>query len=125
MSTLIAKQGIIFNAASDVARAHHHPDLDQVLHVFDVHWHGIRSATACLPGHKLGISHKYTPSADALNFLSSYLDQHQIRQICYQGFSEMRCISPSTSMDNGAVRYRNMPSLMSVQHNFSIILKWS
>ena len=85
---LISQHGFLFNTASDTARAHSHPDLDQVLHIFDVYWHGIRSATACLPGHKVAISHKYFPDSDALTYLYGYIARHKISRVCYQGFSE-------------------------------------
>jgi hypothetical protein len=85
---LVSQHGILFNAASDTVRAHRHPELDRVLHIFDVYWHGIRSATACLPGHKAAISHKHLPDADALAYLCVYIAKHNISQVCYQGFSE-------------------------------------
>jgi glycosyltransferase involved in cell wall biosynthesis len=85
---LVTHHGILFNSASDIARAHHHPDLDAVMHVFDSYWHGIRSATACLPGHKVAISHKSLPDGDALHYLMAYLESHKITRVCYQGFSE-------------------------------------
>jgi hypothetical protein len=85
---LVSEYGILFNASSDTARAHSHPELDRVMHVFDTYWHGIRSATACLPGHKIGISHKCFPNGDALHHLFSYITHHGVRQICFQGISE-------------------------------------
>ncbi len=85
---LISEQGILFNTASDIERAHQHQDLNNVMHIFDVFWHGIRSATACLPGHKIAISHKQAVSGDGIHHLYAYLHKHQVQHICYQGFSE-------------------------------------
>jgi hypothetical protein len=86
---LVSEHGMLFNASSDTERAHNHPNLDQVMHVFDAYWHGIRSATACLPGHKIAISHKKEPSGDALHHFFNYIAHHQIRHICFQAMSEI------------------------------------
>ncbi|RLJ67606.1 glycosyltransferase [Sulfurisoma sediminicola] len=85
---LVSEHGLLFNVSSDTERAHAHPELDGVMHVFDAYWHGIRSATACLPGHKIAISHKKLPSGDALHHLFAYIDHHRIRHICFQAMSE-------------------------------------
>ncbi len=84
----VTEHGILFNALSDTKRAHRHPDLAGVMHIFDCYWHGIRSATACLPGHKVGISHKRFPDGDALLHLFTYIQLNKITHVCYQGFSE-------------------------------------
>jgi hypothetical protein len=87
-SMRITEHGILFNMKSDRARAHTHPELDGIMHIFDAYWHGIRSATACLPGHKIALSHKEMPDGDALHHLFSYIENHKIKKICYQGASE-------------------------------------
>lgn len=84
----VSHHGILFNSPSDVARAHQSPELDGVMHIFDCYWHGIRSATACLPGHKVAISHKKYPDGDAIHYLFTYIQKHKVNRICYQGFSE-------------------------------------
>ena len=84
----IEKYGILFNLESDTAGAHRDSGLANVLHVFDAHWHGIRSASACLPGHKASISHKSMVSGDGLLHLFSYIHSHRIEHVCFQGFSE-------------------------------------
>ncbi len=45
-----------WNTATDTAYSHSHERLDNVLHIFHEHWHGIRAAAGSLPGKKLAIS---------------------------------------------------------------------
>jgi glycosyltransferase involved in cell wall biosynthesis len=85
---LVSEHGILFNAPSDTARAHDNPELARVMHIFDAYWHGIRSATACLPGHKVAISHKKVPDGDALHHLFGYITHHGINKVCFQAMSE-------------------------------------
>jgi glycosyltransferase involved in cell wall biosynthesis len=85
---LVSEHGILFNVGSDTERAHTHPELNGVMHVFDAYWHGIRSATGCLPGHKIAISHKLMPSGDALHHLFAYVAHHRVRHIVFQAMSE-------------------------------------
>jgi hypothetical protein len=85
---LVSAHGILLNAGSDTERAHSHPELDRVMHVFDAYWHGIRSATGCLPGHKVAISHKRKPDAEALQHLFAYIAHHRVSQIVFQGMSD-------------------------------------
>lgn len=87
--TSATAHGLLVNAASDVTRADKHPSLDNVAHIFDVEWHGIRSATACLPGHKLGISHRNHPDGDALHFLFNYIEVNGISNVCFQAASDV------------------------------------
>jgi len=84
----ISKHGISFNITSDIIRSHNHQVLDTIMHVFDAYWHGIRSATGCLPGHKVAISHKHVPSDETLAYLCTYVKAYKIQKICYQGLSE-------------------------------------
>ena len=81
--------GVVFNAKSDICRAQEASDFDGVLHIFDANWHGIRSATSCLPGKKLAISHKNTPSGDGYRHIIGIIFKFGIHSICYQGFSEV------------------------------------
>jgi len=79
---------IDFNEDRDVAPAHENAALSRVLHVFDCNWHGIRAATSCLPGGKLGISHKEPPTGDEIRHIQGLIFHHGFRAICYQGYSE-------------------------------------
>lgn len=80
---------IVFCAERDVSFAHAEPAMDGVLHIFDKHWHGIRSATACLPGLKLGISHKKSLDGGELRHIEGLLFKWGIHTICYQGYSDI------------------------------------
>ena len=78
---------ITFGADRDVSVAHEDPAFDGVLHIFDSHWHGIRSATGCLPGRKLGISHKKHLDGGELRHIEGLIYKWGIHTICYQGYS--------------------------------------
>ena len=79
---------IVFNEDRDIVVAHRDPTLDSVLHVFDQHWHGIRSATASLPGGKLGISHLHELGGEEMRHIVGLIFKHQFRAVCFQGYSE-------------------------------------
>lgn len=83
----VTENGILFNSASDTQRAHSHADLDNVMHIFDAYWHGIRSAAGCLPGHKVAISHKNMVNGDGIYHLFSYIAKFNIRHIVFQAYS--------------------------------------
>lgn len=46
---------LFFDAEIDTVFANEDPFFDEVLHIFDKDWHGIRSASGTAPGHKLAI----------------------------------------------------------------------
>lgn len=77
-----------FNSDRDTRFAHSHPELSSVLHVVHAEWHGIRSATASLPGHKLTIPHDRKLDAEELRHFYGLIFQHSIQKICFQGFSD-------------------------------------
>jgi hypothetical protein len=78
---------IEFNAPRDVERAQSDSRFDSVLHVFAKDWHGIRAATSCLPGLKVGIPHdKLLPGLD-LHTIESVLTTHRVANVIYQGYS--------------------------------------
>jgi hypothetical protein len=79
---------IVFGADRDVRVAHIDPAFDGVMHIFDQHWHGIRSATGCLPGRKLGISHKRRLNGGELRHIEGLIYKWGIHTICYQGYSD-------------------------------------
>jgi hypothetical protein len=79
---------IVLNEERDTIVAHSDPAMRHVLHVFDQHWHGIRSATACLPGTKLGISHKNEITREELRQIDRLISERGFRVLCFQGYSE-------------------------------------
>jgi glycosyltransferase involved in cell wall biosynthesis len=79
---------IVFNEDRDLITAHEDATMSSVLHIFDRHWHGIRSATACLPGGKLGISHKNAPTPDEIRHIEGLIFKHGFKTVCFQGYSE-------------------------------------
>jgi hypothetical protein len=80
--------GIVFNEDSDLIVGHRDEALSPVLHVFDRHWHGIRSATACLPGSKLGISHRYDLTGEEIRHIEGLIFKYGFKAVCFQGYSE-------------------------------------
>ncbi|MEO8881818.1 MAG: hypothetical protein ABI377_00075 [Devosia sp.] len=78
---------IIFGSDRDTRVAHQDPAFDGVLHVFDRHWHGIRSATGSLPGRKLAVSHKKNLDGGELRHVEGLICKWGIHTICYQGYS--------------------------------------
>jgi len=83
-----AHVGIIFNEDRDTIVAHSDPTMSPVLHVLDRHWHGIRSATACLPGGKLAISHKNALTREETGFVDRLIREHAYQVVCFQGYSK-------------------------------------
>ncbi|MGH6889581.1 MAG: hypothetical protein ACREHF_10335 [Rhizomicrobium sp.] len=63
------------------------PALESVLHVMDQDWHGIRSATAALPGGKLAVSHRSPLTADETRLIFCRIRDGGYRAICFQGYS--------------------------------------
>ncbi|PYE38817.1 hypothetical protein DFI02_1364 [Rhizobium sp. PP-F2F-G20b] len=75
------------NGPRETFHAHDHDQLRKAAHVFHTEWHGIRSATSCLPGHKIGISADSGIEGDAIRRIHGYLYEHKIAKVVYQGFS--------------------------------------
>ncbi len=78
---------ITFDSERDIAYAHSHPALDDVMHIVHAAWHGIRSATGALPGHKLTIPHEGDLDGNAVRHILGLISHHDIRTICFQGYS--------------------------------------
>jgi hypothetical protein len=68
--------------------AHTDAALARVLHVFDQAWHGIRSATSCLPGGKLAISHAADLSGEDFRHIEGLIFKYGYEAVCFQGYSE-------------------------------------
>jgi hypothetical protein len=79
---------ILFNDDKDVITAHADDAMNGVLHVFDRHWHGIRAATASLPGGKLGISHKEALTGQEIRHIEGLIFKYGFKVVCFQGYSE-------------------------------------
>jgi len=79
---------ISFNEDRDVIAAHADERLSAALHVFDAHWHGIRAATAAIPGGKLAVSHKEAFTGDEIRHIEGLIYKHGFKAVCYQGYSE-------------------------------------
>jgi hypothetical protein len=77
-----------FNSERDTAYAHSDRRMDRVLHLFHQDWHGIRSASACLPGHKAAISHEGVFDGEFLRHIFGLIYKHRIAAICCQGISQ-------------------------------------
>ena len=63
------------------------PEHERILHICDGHWHGIRSATGCLPGQKLIISHKRNLTGDEIRYVFGMIHKLGVTAIAYQGYS--------------------------------------
>lgn len=76
------------NASRDTRHAHHDSRFAQVAHIFHHEWHGIRSATGCLPGQKVGIPADSELDGDLLRRLLAFVYECDIKKVIYQGFSK-------------------------------------
>lgn len=80
-------EGYELNQPRDTQYAHGHDILNNVLHVFHLNWHGIRSATGALPGHKLGI-HPDKPLSDvAMERVLAFVTDQGISHVVFQAYS--------------------------------------
>ncbi|WP_156295536.1 hypothetical protein [Methylobacterium aquaticum] len=75
------------NGPAETHRAQMDDRFDRVAHVFHLEWHGIRSATSCLPGHKIGISADQNIDGDMVRRIIGFIYEQKISKIVYQGFS--------------------------------------
>jgi hypothetical protein len=78
---------LLFNSERDIAFAHQDRRFDNVLHVMHSDWHGIRSASACLPGHKMAISHEGGLNGEFFRHAIGLIVARRIRTVCLQGLS--------------------------------------
>jgi hypothetical protein len=88
MNMSVFQTDIIFNEDCDLVVAHPDDALSPVLHIFNRHWHGIRSATACLPGSKLGISHLRDLTGEEIRHIEGLIFKYGFKAVCFQGYSE-------------------------------------
>lgn len=75
------------DAPRETANAHVDSRFQQIAHLFHLEWHGIRSATSCLPGHKIGITADRSLDGDALRRLIGFIYENDIKSIICQGYS--------------------------------------
>lgn len=78
----------VFNEDRDMMPSHSDEALSRALHVFDRQWHGIRSATACLPGGKLGITHTAELTGEDYRHIEGLIYRHRFEAVCFQGYSD-------------------------------------
>ncbi|CAO4177791.1 glycosyltransferase [Methylorubrum extorquens] len=97
----INTSGLRINGPAETFHAHESEAFNHVAHIFHLEWHGIRSATSCLPGHKIGISANSTIEGDAIRRIHGHLYEHKVKKIIYQGFSK-----------NAEILARSLKSLM-------------
>ena len=113
-----------FDADRDLAFAHDAPGFGDVLHVFDANWHGIRSASGCLPCHKLAISNEEPFDAAANRHIIGLIHKHRLRRIVFQGYSGVAHTLAATIKREfkGAVRLYAVTHVTSAQfgHHFEI-----
>jgi len=88
MPDAVAVTPLEFDAARDLNFAHQDERFDFVLQLFHLDWHGIRSACASLPGHKLAIPHDGELTADFFRHVSGLIYRHKITAVCLQGVSD-------------------------------------
>ena len=76
-----------FNAPRDTRYAHTDERFASTLHVFAREWHGIRSATACLPGLKLAVPHERALTGLELHAIEGLISRFRVGSVIYQGYS--------------------------------------
>jgi hypothetical protein len=77
-----------WNSDKDTALSNPHEGFDQVCHIFNREWIGIRAAAGALPGNKLAISATQHMSAFEIAQVSDLLQRHGITKLAFQGMSE-------------------------------------
>lgn len=75
------------NDIRDTRYAHRHKSLDNVLHVFHLGWHGIRSATGALPGHKLGIQSDNALTGSDIDQIFEFIEEQGVSHVIFQAYS--------------------------------------
>lgn len=63
------------------------PDFHYVLHIAHSQWHGIRSATASMPGQKLLISADDKITTAEKNTIYETIEERRIKKVVFQGYS--------------------------------------
>lgn len=82
-----SKPTVSINEKRDIERAQIVPELESIAHIFDAHWHGIRSASSCIPGHKIAISHKTALTDADVRQIADYLQSAKVKNVFFQGYS--------------------------------------
>ena len=66
--------------------SHQDEQLDNILHVCDEHWHGIRNAAGYCPGNKFLISHKNRQGPDTVQEIKNLIDEYSINHIFFMDY---------------------------------------
>lgn len=78
-----------FNAIRDCQFAQTFDGFEQVLHIFNADWHGVRAASAYAPGHKLAISEKDGLDGEAIRHIFGIISKYRINRVVFQAFSHV------------------------------------
>jgi hypothetical protein len=80
---------ITFNSTRDFAYTNESPGLNNILHVFDADWHGIRNASGASPGHKLTITNARSLTESELRYVFGIIYGYGLQHIIFQGYSNV------------------------------------
>lgn len=84
----VPEPGPEWNSAQDTRYAHQSSSFNNVLHVFNKQWLGIRAAAGSLPGQKLAIDANRKLTRDELRNLIAECDRKRIHRYVFHGMSE-------------------------------------
>jgi len=77
-----------FNSLRDTRYANQVAGFEDVCHVFNKQWFGMRAAAGALPGNKLAISAEHPPTPEMIERAASRLDEARVTRVVVHGFSE-------------------------------------
>ncbi|MBS0455332.1 MAG: hypothetical protein JSS14_28870 [Proteobacteria bacterium] len=77
-----------WNAPQDTIYAQRHPDFENILHVFQQHWVGIRAAAGSMPGQKLAIGPERDTPSSAMQQQVRNIDELAPDRIVIHGMSD-------------------------------------
>ncbi len=103
--------------------SHQDEQLDNILHVCDEHWHGIRNAAGYCPGHKFLISHKNRQSPDTVQEIKNLIDEYSIDHIFFHGLSpaaELIARGLKTSCANSTIDFVGHVNSTQFVHEFEV-----
>lgn len=78
-----------FNATRDYQFAQDFSGFDQVLHIFNADWHGVRAASAYAPGQKLAISERDGLDGEAIRHVFGIISKYRINRVVFQAYSHV------------------------------------
>ena len=78
-----------FNAIRDYQFAQQFDGFEQVLHIFNADWHGVRAASAYAPGQKIAISERDGLDGEAIRHIFGIISKYKINRIVFQAYSHV------------------------------------